>query len=80
MIVGFTKDQLATLKAMGFEVQDDTLCNKDKGTITAIVADRNKYGRKYKIAKNYGTNYCYHGWGQLREYFFDFERLIQKIS
>jgi len=67
MIIGFTKNQLAILKAMGFEVQDDTLCNKDKGTITAL-------------AKNYGTSYCYHGWGQLREYFWDFERLVQKIS
>ena len=77
---GFTKDQLATLKALGFEAQDDMLCNKAKGTITAIVADHSGRGRKYKLAKNYGTNYCYHAWGDVREICFSFERLIKAIS
>ncbi len=61
---GFTQDQLATLKVMGFEVGADHLCNRDKGTIATIG----------------GTIYCYHAWGKQREYFIDFEKLVKKIS
>jgi hypothetical protein len=78
---GFTQDQLATLKAMGFDGGADMVCNKNKGTITAIVADLNGYGRKYKLAKNYGTNYSYKAVDKkIPQYFFDFNRLVEKIS
>jgi len=78
---GFTQDQLATLKAMGFDGGADMVCNKNKGTITAIVADLNGYGRKYKLAKNYGTNYRYQAEGKkIPQYFFDFNRLVERIS
>ena len=77
---GFTQDQLATLKTLGFDGGVDMICNKNKGTITAIVADRNGYGRKYKLAKNYGTNYRYEALGGIREICFSFERLIKAIS
>ena len=78
---GFTQDQLATLKALGFDGGVDVVCNENKGTITAIVADLNGYGRKYKLAKNYGTNYRYQASGKkIPQYFFDFNRLVETIS
>ena len=78
---GFTQDQLTTLKALGFDGGADMVCNKNKGTITAIVADLNGYGRKYKLAKNYGTNYRYQTSGKkIPQYFLDFNRLVERIS
>jgi len=78
---GFTQDQMATLKSMGFDGGADVVCNENKGTITAIVADLNGYGRKYKLAKNYGTNYRYQEAGKkIPQYFFDFNRLVETIS
>ena len=77
---GFTQSQLASLKALGFEGNAEIVCNANKDTITAVITTRSGWGRKYLLPQNRGVNYRYQAYGDMSEYFLDFERLIGKIS
>jgi hypothetical protein len=77
---GFTQDQLASLKALGFEGNAEIVCNANKDTIQAVITTRNHWGRKYLLPQNRGVNYRYQAYGDVCEYFLDFERLITYLS